>query len=575
MEKPNSDTTIYGLFGQTGRQFAVPPFQRAYAWEVDGGKQVVQFLRDIQEQPMDRAYYLGHFLFEGDERQLLVIDGQQRLTTIVLFMGMLVAECERRGNQQVGGMDVAEIREIYLKHRVQKFKTVPEDASYFDARVVDGKMEARCTTGRRSEKQLAEAVAFFAKAFANAQNSELSQWFTTLNDARITTYTIEGMKAKEIATQIFAFQNDRGKPLTMLEKTKAWLMHQVYRQSEAEDVNDNIRNIEFHFSVIYGLIEALHEQEDTVLGWHCQAYLDENASGGLALETIKKVLAEETDKAGWIKSFTAKLAETFRFVANLEKIEERREGLVADICYLGKTSAMPLLVKLGHFHLLDLDEQPCKALEPIENILFKLTFTTGDYRTNLLVHYARKFNGENYETYLLPTLRDAAVNGFKPYWDFTGNCRGYFTENRWHYVSKIKYVLYKYENYLRKNAGEPALDISECQAIFREKNKSVENTLDHIAPQTPDYTEYTDEFRHRFLCNIGNLSLLTWANNARKSNRNPADPSVRKRYDTPYRAQRAIFKMLESGTWGETEIESRRREIVKFVIEHWKLGAEA
>ncbi len=577
MDNPAAVTTIYGLFGQTGRQFAVPPYQRAYSWEVGGKDHVGQFLRDIQEQPSDRNYYLGHFLFERENDRLLVIDGQQRLTTVVLFMGALAAECNRREIERLDGTEVEEIRETYLNHRVQKFRTVPEDAAYFDARVVDGDAGVRCTTGRKSEKRLSEAADFFADALKKATTEELAMWFRAINNAVATTYTIGGQEAKEIATQIFAFQNDRGKPLTMLEKTKAWVMHQLYKHSKADAVDADIRTVESHFATIYGLTEALkRENEDTVLGWHCQAYLDANASGGSALETVKKALSGEDDIAKWLKGFTAGLAETFRFVAELEKVEERRGGLLADICYLDKSHAMPLLVKMGHFGQLDLARGTCEALELIENILFKLIFTTAPYRTNSLVQFAREFDGENYETLLLPRLREAAEKGFKWYWDFNGNCRRYFTENRWHYVREIKYVLYKYENDLRENPGGTTpktvpLSIDECAAIFRE-NKTVENTLDHITPQNPDFTEYSDAFRRDYLCNLGNLSLLTWSSNASKNNHDPTLPEIREKYNTPYRSQEEILNVLCKGKWKEDEIEARRRKIVAFVIKHWHLG---
>lgn len=208
MDNPAAVTTIYRLFGQTGRQFAVPPYQRAYSWEVGGKDHVGQFLRDLQEQAPDRKYNLGHFLFERENDRLLVIDGQQRLTTVVLFMGALAAECNRRGIVRLHGTKVAKIKETYLKHRVQKFKTVPEDSAFFDSRVVDGDAGARCTTGRKSEKRLSKAADFFAAALKNAASEELANWFRAINTAVATTDTFEGHEAMEIAKRIFAFHND-------------------------------------------------------------------------------------------------------------------------------------------------------------------------------------------------------------------------------------------------------------------------------------------------------------------------------------------------------------------------------
>lgn len=345
-------------------------------------------------------------------------------------------------------------------------------------------------------------------------------------------------------------------------------MLQIYRNAEVEEAENFAQTVEKSFSEIYNFTEQLRESEDTVLGWHRQAFLD--GSDGTSLDAIKRSLENAPDKIGWIINFAAKLAQTFRFVLDLEAVEERRDSVIADICYLDKHSAMPLLVKLRHHRKIVVSDEGSEALSLIETILFKLTFRTADYRTNNLPQFARKFDGSNYSSYLLPALQKVAAKGFQSSWDFTGSCRKYFEENRYHYIRETKYVLYKYENYLRKKRGGAPLSIDECKGIFRE-NKSVENTLDHITPQNPDFTEYTEDFKNDYLSNIGNLSLLTWCNNASKNCHNPTLPAVRERYNTPQYSHKEIYETLCKGRWGKKEIDDRRRRIIDFVIHNWRL----
>lgn len=68
--------------------FEIPRYQRAYSW---GKKQREQLIEDIRDAK--GKYYLGHFLFEknDDEKILKVIDGQQRITTLVIFFSSLCA----------------------------------------------------------------------------------------------------------------------------------------------------------------------------------------------------------------------------------------------------------------------------------------------------------------------------------------------------------------------------------------------------------------------------------------------------------------------------------------------------
>ena len=188
MDTPNPTTTIDGLFSGK-RRFRVPSYQRAYSWQVGNGDQVGQFLKDLREQDSSHPYYLGHFLFEAGDGtgSFLVIDGQQRLTTIVIFMSCLISECERRGIERLGDVDVAEISETYLKYRIQKFWTVEADEAFFRNRIVERNERAVRTTGRRSERLIAEAADYFASEMGNATGAELDSWFQLLANAVATT----------------------------------------------------------------------------------------------------------------------------------------------------------------------------------------------------------------------------------------------------------------------------------------------------------------------------------------------------------------------------------------------------
>lgn len=63
-------------------QFEIPRYQRAYSWGKKQREQLIEDLRDVKGK-----YYFGHFLFEesGDDNTIKVIDGQQRITTLVIF----------------------------------------------------------------------------------------------------------------------------------------------------------------------------------------------------------------------------------------------------------------------------------------------------------------------------------------------------------------------------------------------------------------------------------------------------------------------------------------------------------
>lgn len=574
----DNQTTIGRLFGEDMITFVIPSYQRAYSWRVgkDGrAGQVDMYLNDIIDQPDNSSYFLGHYLFEKTQgNRYELIDGQQRLTTTVIFMSCLVKELRKREivRFEYNNIQYAteQIYERYLQPRYgsQKFETVPEDASLFNRLIIECGNDDRVETGRRSEQRIREAAIFFGEKMATpTENETLFKWFSVIDNAIITTFLLSGESAKLTATQIFAFQNDRGLGLTILEKLKAFLMHQIYR-SNATNAISNIHSLEAKFASIYNYIEKLETKEDVVLGYHCSAFLSGYDS---PLNAIKEHLQCTQDKTLWINGFASELCRSYSLMCEIENTWYLFNSPITDVCILDKANSMPLVLKLCHYNCdgTEVKKNPAidNALNLVEKILFKMTYTLGGYRTNELITIAKHYKPDGYE-HLIAELTDKCRHGFKWYWNFDGDCLRYFTANKYHYRRELRYVLYKYENYLRAKARQPQLSPDECTNVFRDV--SVSNTLDHITPQIPDFTEYSDEFCNECLNNIGNLSLLTWGNNSAKKNHNPANDDVMEIYNSIFYSHKEIYETLkQEKQWNELQIIERRDRIVAFIKDNW------
>ncbi len=89
-------TTIREMMANN--EIYVPDYQRAYSWETpeENTKSKTHtdvFYADIEEYKNSKAkapFYFGHFLYEEKSKnKYAIIDGQQRLTTIVIFLSVL------------------------------------------------------------------------------------------------------------------------------------------------------------------------------------------------------------------------------------------------------------------------------------------------------------------------------------------------------------------------------------------------------------------------------------------------------------------------------------------------------
>lgn len=104
-----ADKTIKSLL-KSGRQFMIPRFQRDYSWE---RKNCEEFLDDIikcltcKDGKLETSsYFLGTMLFIGNfdeksDKEIQVVDGQQRITTITILFSAISDIFRERGEDNL------------------------------------------------------------------------------------------------------------------------------------------------------------------------------------------------------------------------------------------------------------------------------------------------------------------------------------------------------------------------------------------------------------------------------------------------------------------------------------------
>src|SRR5689334_20200775 len=92
---------IGDIFKEDRVVFQIPEFQRRYAWTpAEVGALVADLFEDCdwstKTNEFDK-YFLGSIVLARDQAVLLVLDGQQRLTTIALLLAVLYNELKQHG----------------------------------------------------------------------------------------------------------------------------------------------------------------------------------------------------------------------------------------------------------------------------------------------------------------------------------------------------------------------------------------------------------------------------------------------------------------------------------------------
>jgi len=91
--------TILGFFDSSQKSYEIPVYQRAYSWEKQNWE---TFLDDLLEQiEGHHNYFFGNLLLEviKKNRKYEIIDGQQRITTLTIFMRALLNVLKDRDHE--------------------------------------------------------------------------------------------------------------------------------------------------------------------------------------------------------------------------------------------------------------------------------------------------------------------------------------------------------------------------------------------------------------------------------------------------------------------------------------------
>jgi hypothetical protein len=223
------------------RVFRVPDYQRGYAWEP---RQLNELLEDLETLPTGKDHYTGTIVLhdQGEAATLTdeagrvyslhhIVDGQQRLTTLVILLSAI--EQQLHGEPEVEPL-VDAIRSTYLRVRDESGQplyklTLNDDSKAFFRDEILGNVGLG---GPKiaSHERLANARDRFQEYLGVERTKRGTAFVVYLRDLhravtsqlKWTVYEVES--AAEVGV-IFEVMNDRGKPLSELDKVKNYLMY--------------------------------------------------------------------------------------------------------------------------------------------------------------------------------------------------------------------------------------------------------------------------------------------------------------------------------------------------------------
>jgi len=193
-----------------GRFFEIPKYQRGYAWEVQNIRDLFDDI--IESIESNTNHYIGTIVLsksEDDDEKLYVVDGQQRTTTATLIISALIKKLSEK--------DAAYYERFYLKED-DRYRITPLSR---DQQFLIDLLEAKIGEPQnKSQRFLKDAI------------EEINFKVDQIDDKLKFLKSVEKLEVMEFvensegdAIRIFQTVNDRGKPLSNMEKAKSLLVY--------------------------------------------------------------------------------------------------------------------------------------------------------------------------------------------------------------------------------------------------------------------------------------------------------------------------------------------------------------
>jgi uncharacterized protein with ParB-like and HNH nuclease domain len=525
------------------KQYVIPLFQRTYSWTAKEWEVLWKDIVELSEMENPRTHFIGSIVSlpttsvpEGVAKYLL-IDGQQRLTTIFIFLTLLRNKARESQNTSFA----EEINNTLLVNPYKKdhdyFKLMPTQ--------VDRETYQNFVKGKpnESENQITKAYVFFEKKLKQDRIELETLKKITTNYFSVVSIVLD---ADDNPYLVFESLNAKGRPLTQADLIRNYFFMRIHVDAQedayssywqpmqsafGDDLTEYIRHYLMRSGSIIKQGDVYYELKEIVTASNAIKYLEQLKVFSIYYQRLKYPEANEPD------------LEIRKRLTRLNKFEV--------------TTAYPLLLNFydRYFKKEITQIDFVSILKTLENYLIRR------FVCNVPTNQLNKIFSA--VSTALAKYPGNLANGFKS----TLQGRGYpkdieffnrFKETRFYgggdRVVKTKLILETLEENFAHKEAVPFNSL----------------TIEHVMPQTlsnwwkNELGEEYEETHEIFLHTIGNLTLTAY--NTELSN--DSFHVKKKTYNDSHLELNKHFALLDH--WKREQIEARSEALAKSALEIWE-----
>jgi uncharacterized protein with ParB-like and HNH nuclease domain len=533
-------------------KLTVPLYQRSYAWEESHVNDLYDDLLTSIRNAEDE-YFIGSIVISAGNEREEVVDGQQRLATISIFLAAIRDYFQTQDDQA----RVDHIQSQYLSstdrrslEEVPNLRLNNNDNNYFYNSIILNPAEDMEAT-KASHDRLLSAYKLAKK--------KISAYISTSNNPTdslldLCEFIDEHLKVILVkvpnhanAFTIFETLNDRGLELAISDLLKNFLLGQA---------DNRLIEVQENWAKMYSLLENT-ENEDLVVTFLRQYW---SSIHGLTRERdlYKRIKAKITSKQRAI-DFSSNLEEAARvYVALIDTsnsfwsdYSNSAKNHMATLNLFRMTQMRPLLLSIiSKFNSREVE----KSLKFLVSVSVRFLIYGGLGGGALEQQFSERAkevsSGEisNMSQLKEKLSRIPTDTQFKEAFETTTVSKQYLA----------RYYLMTLEKAKNGEENPELIPNADTSAV----------NLEHVLPKTPDETWNIDQDTHRaYVKRLGNLAIMS-----AKLNSEVGNSSFESKKDLYKKSNFALTKSIaDYDTWSPNAINERQRELADLAVKTWKI----
>lgn len=557
--------TLLFKFLQKSAQFIIPIYQRQYSWTHDQCEQLWKDIERAGRQEVE-GHFIGSVVYvesglysHSDVPQLLVIDGQQRLTTSTLLIAALSQEIRLRMSESVAavleGTNAKKLKNYYLCNDNEEgtdlyYKLVlTKSDNQALRRIVIGRGESETESTLRVDQN----YAFFAKKLNKADNPLLTTIYKGLQKLLIVDISLD--RERDNPQLIFESLNSTGLALSQADLIRNYVLMDLEPNLQNRLYNEYWYPMERDFG---------HGEYGWLFNQFMRDFLTVKTGNppriGDVYEAFKAYMASSGDEIEELVADVRRHASYYVAFVREQEADTKLLDAFKDLNSYKVDVAYPLVLELYHdyaHNILERDEfEECVRI--IESYAFR-RFVCGIPTNSMNKTFARFSKdldkGKYLESFQALFLNLTSYRRMPKDDEFK---RCLLTKDMYNMRNKA-YWLRRLENHGRK-----------------ERVLVEDYTIEHVLPQNPKLSETWQselgenwkQIQETYLNTLGNLTLTGY--NPELSDR----PFAEKRdmeggfAQSPLKLNRSL---VQQTSWNEQAIIERSKQLSDLMTKVWHL----